>query len=158
SFFYVRNDSPMKTLDDIRGKKVAYSRPGSAAEAILLALKPERNIDFTAVSTGAMDATITMVMTNQIDVGFSAPPYGLDEIEKGQIRVLFSGDDVKSQRELTNRVIIASADFVKNKREIARKFLETLDRCIEWAYANPAESSKLYAEMNKITPAIAVKG
>jgi NitT/TauT family transport system substrate-binding protein len=157
SFFYVPTASPIKAIDDIRGKTVAFSRPGGSSEAILMALKAERNIEFTAISTGAMDATLTMTMTKQIDVGFSVPPAGLDAIEKGQIRVLFSGDDAKSQSKLTGRVIIANADFMKNRRAVAQKFLAVLDRCIDWAYANPAESSRVYADMNKVTPSIAAK-
>lgn len=157
SFFYVRSDSPLRTIDGIKGKTVAYSRPGSATEAILRGVKAERKIEFTATPTGAMDATFTMVMTRQLDVGFASPPGGLDRIDSGEIRVLFSGDDVQSQKHLTNRVTIASANFVQSKRGVAQKFLEVLDRCIEWAYANQAESSKMYAAMNKIEPAVAVK-
>src|SRR6185295_13251646 len=73
SYFYVPADSPLKTIDDIKGKTVAFSRPGGASEAILLALKAERKMEFTAVSTGALDATFTMTMSKQIDVGFSVP-------------------------------------------------------------------------------------
>ncbi len=157
SFFYVPADSPIKSIDDIKGKTVAYSRPGGASEAILLALKAERNMDFKAISTGAMDATFTMTMTRQIDVGFSVPPSGLDAVESGQIRVLFSGDDVKSQAKLTGRLIVAGAEFVKNRREVARKFLEVLDRCIDWSYANIDKSAPPYAAMNKVDAKIAAK-
>ena len=86
----------MKTIDDIKGKSVAYPRPGGASEGVLLGLKAERQIDFKAVATGAMDATFTMVMTKQIDVGYSILPNQLESVAKGDIRVLFSGDDVKS--------------------------------------------------------------
>lgn len=158
SYFYVPADSPLKTIDDIKGKTVAFSRPGGASEAILLALKAERKMDFKAISTGALDATFTMAMTKQIDVGFSVPPSGLDAVEKGQIRVLFSGDDVKSQAQLTGRVIIASNDFVTKRRAVAQKFMEVLDKCIDWSYSNIEESSKSYAALNKVTPSIAAKG
>jgi len=158
TFFYVPTASPIKSIEDLKSKSVAFPRPGGAGEAILLALKAERNIDFKAVATGGMDATFTMTMTKQIDVGYSVPPSQLDAAEKGQIRVLFSGDDVKSQRDLTGRVVIASADFVNNRRAVATKFMEVLDKCIDWAYANSAESAKMYATLNKIEPHIAEKG
>ena len=31
TYFYVRADSPLKTIDDIKGKSVAYPRPGGAS-------------------------------------------------------------------------------------------------------------------------------
>jgi NitT/TauT family transport system substrate-binding protein len=157
TYFYVRADSPLKTVDDIKGKSVAYPRPGGSSEGVLLGLKAERNIDFKAVATGAMDATFTMVMTKQIDVGYSILPNQLDAVAKGDIRVLFSGDDVKSQREISGRTIIASADFVKNQRATLEKFLRVLDGCIDWAYANEAESSKMYGALNKVDAATAAK-
>ncbi|MCO5072918.1 MAG: ABC transporter substrate-binding protein [Rhizobiaceae bacterium] len=158
SFFYVKADSPIKSMDDLAGKSIAYSRPGGASEAILLALKADRNIDLNLVTGGGMDATYTMAMTGQIDVGYAVPPTMLKEAEEGKIRVIFSGDDVESQRGMTQRLIIASDDFLSNRREVATKFLEVLDQCIDWAYANPEESLAYYAKLNKVDPAIAKKG
>jgi len=135
TFFYVPAESPIKSINDIAGKSVAYPRPGGAGEAILLALKAERKIDFKAVATGGMDATYTMTMTKQVDVGYSVPPSVLDQVGKGVVRVVFAGDDVQTLKPLTGRVIIASDDFVKNHRATAIKFMQTLDKCIDWAYA-----------------------
>jgi NitT/TauT family transport system substrate-binding protein len=157
TYFYVRADSPLKTVDDIKGKSVAYPRPGGSSEGVLLGLKAERQIDFKAVATGAMDATFTLVMTNQIDVGYSILPNQLDSVAKGDIRVLFSGDEVKKQRDISARTIIASADFVKNRRATLEKFMRVLDGCIDWAYAHEAESSKMYAALNKIDAPTAAK-
>jgi NitT/TauT family transport system substrate-binding protein len=158
SFFYVKADSPIKSMDDLAGKSVAYSRPGGASEAILLALEADRKIDLNLVNGGGMDATYTMAMTGQIDVGYAVPPTMLKEAEDGKIRVIFSGNDVESQRSMTQRLIIGSDDFVTNRRDVAIKFLETLDKCIDWAYANPDQSLEFYAKLNKVDPAIAKKG
>jgi len=158
TYFYVPADSPIKTIDDLKGKTVAFPRPGGASEALLLALKGERKLDFKPVATGGMDATFTMAMTKQVDVGYGIPPSGLDAVDGGKVRVLFAGDDVASQRNLTGRVNIASADFVKNRRATAVKFFQVLDNCIDWAYANIEESAKMYAALNKVSPAIAAKG
>lgn len=155
TFFYVPTASPIKTIEDMAGKKVAYPRPGGATEAVLLGLKAERKLDFTAVSTGGMDATRTMTMSGQVDVGYSIPPSGLDAVAKGEIRILFSGDVVESQREISARVNIASDDFVKNRRAVAEKFFKVLNSCIDWAYANLDESAKMYAALNKIDIATA---
>jgi NitT/TauT family transport system substrate-binding protein len=150
TYFYVPAKSPIKTVEDIAGKKVAYPRPGGATEAVLIGLKAERKLDFTAVSTGGMDATYTMTMTGQVDVGYSVPPSGLDAVAKGDIRVLFAGDIVASQRDISARVNVAHANFVKNRRDVAKKFFKVLDECIDWAYKNKDQSAKMYADINKI--------
>jgi NitT/TauT family transport system substrate-binding protein len=158
TFFYVRADSPIKSIDDINGKVVAFPRPGGSSEALLLGLRNERKLDLKLVATGGMDATFTMTMTRQVDVGYAIPPAVLEAAEKGQVRIIFSGAEVRSQRDITNRVIVASAAFLKNRRAVASRFLEVLDRCIAWTYANPTESAKMYAALNKVAAPIAAKG
>jgi len=158
TFFYVPKDSPIKSTKDLNGKSVAFPRPGGASEALLLAFKSDSKLDFKPVATGGMDATMTMTMTKQVDVGYSIPPSGLAAVDEGKIRVLFAGDDVKSQADITGRVIVVKADYLAKNRAVVAKFLETLDKCIDWAYANKAESSKFYGELNKVDAKIAEKG
>lgn len=158
TFFYVPTDSPIKSIDDLAGKSVAFPRPGGAGEAILLGLKAERKIDFKPVATGAMDATFTMTMSGQVDVGYSVPPSVLKEVKAGKVRVVFSGDDVASQRDLTGRLVIANADFIEKNRAATETFMKVLDQCIDWAYAHPAESADFYAKLNKIDGEVAQQG
>ncbi|MGE3148249.1 MAG: ABC transporter substrate-binding protein [Pseudorhodoplanes sp.] len=158
AFFYVLADSPIKSVSDLNGKTVAFSRPGGAMESLLLALKNDRKLDLKPVATGAMDATNAMVMTKQIDVGYAVVPNLLEEVEKNKIRVLFSSDDIESQRDLTGRVNIVHEEFLKKRRATAVKFFEVLDGCINWAYANLPEAAKMYAALNKISDRIAERG
>src|SRR5262249_8916700 len=89
TYFFVPSDSPIKTMDDIKGKSVAFPRPGGATEALLISLKNDNKIDFKAVATGGLDATFTMAMTKQVDVGYAFPPSVLDSVESGKVRVVF---------------------------------------------------------------------
>src|SRR6185312_6089230 len=45
------------------------------------------------VAMGGPAANITAVMTNQVDIGWSAPPFGLDQLDKGDIRMIATGND-----------------------------------------------------------------
>lgn len=155
TFMYVKADSPIRTIADLAGKKVAYPRPGGASEAMLLALKAERKMDFQLVATGGLDATHTMLMTNQVDVGYSFPPYGIERALKGETRILFAGDAAETQKNITNRVNIARTEFVKNRRAVAQKFMATLDSCVNWMYANPEPAAKMYADLSKVSIEVA---
>jgi ABC-type nitrate/sulfonate/bicarbonate transport system substrate-binding protein len=64
---------------------------------------------------------------------------------------------VKSQRNISGRTIIASADFVKNHRATLEKFMRVLDGCIDWAYSREDESSKMYGMLNKVDAPTATK-
>jgi NitT/TauT family transport system substrate-binding protein len=157
SFFYVRADSPIRGIEDLNGKSVAFSRPGSVSEQILLRLKKDRNLNFKTVSGGALDAIFVMTMTKQIDVGYSIPPSVLDVVERGQARVLFTGDVIASFRSITGRLTIARDDFIENRRPLVVRFLQVLNRCIEWMYANPAQAAKMYGALNNVSETIAAR-
>jgi NitT/TauT family transport system substrate-binding protein len=158
TYFYVPADSPIKSIADLQGKSVAFPRPGGASEAILLGLRDETKMNFKMVATGGMDATYTMTMTKQVDVGYAIPPSMLSQVQDGKIRVLFSGDDVAALKDVTGRVNIASTDFIQKRGAVAKKFLEVLDGCIEWSYRNLTEAAEMYAKLNKVDAAIAAKG
>jgi NitT/TauT family transport system substrate-binding protein len=149
-FMYVPKDSPIKTIKDMAGKTVAFPRPGGSTETMLVAFRNEQKIDFKLVATGGQDATRTMVMTKQIDVGYALPPDGVEALEKGEIRMLFSGDIVKSLRNISGRVNIASDSFLKNRRPVAIKFMQALNQCIDWMYTHKDEAVKRFAAINKI--------
>jgi NitT/TauT family transport system substrate-binding protein len=155
---YVTGNSPIKTYKDLAGKTVGFPRPGTAVESVLVALRDREKVDFKMTSTGAMDATRVLVMTHQIDAGYILPPFGLDAAEKGEIRIIFAGDEIESMRNITNRVIVAGTGFLETRRPVAVKFLQTLDQCIDWSYANQAEALKWYAKANNVSDVAAQKG
>ena len=157
SFFYVPADSPIKTIADLKGKSIAYSRPGSVSEVVLRDLSTEKRIEFKMVSGGALDAIFTMTMTRQIDVGYSVPPTAVDALRKGEIRMVFDGNANESQRDVVNRVAIANGNFVKNRRAVGAKFLTVLQDCIDWMYANRDEAMKMYAKLNHVDADIAAR-
>src|SRR3984957_2963492 len=68
-YWYVRSQSPLRTIADLNGKTIAYSLTGSSSHAALLALIQQYNLRATPVSTGSIQATVTQTMTGQGDGG-----------------------------------------------------------------------------------------
>jgi NitT/TauT family transport system substrate-binding protein len=154
-FFYVRADSPIKTLKDTTEKHtLSYSTSGSTTHNIVLGLGKELGIKAVPTSTGGMPATLTAVMSGQIDVGWGAPPFGLREIEDGKIRVVAGGNDVPSLRSQTIRVEVANANVLKNRKDAALRFVRAFRETLDWMYADP-EAIKMYAYAIKVPVAIA---
>ena len=88
TYWFVVANSPIKSLADASGKTISYSQNGSSSHTALLALLDQYKVDARPVSTGGHPATLTMVMTGQIDIGRGAAPFGLDLVEEGKIRVI----------------------------------------------------------------------
>src|SRR3954453_22586550 len=103
-YWYVRAESPVRKIEDLNGRTVAYSLTGSSSHAGLLALIAQYNLTAKPTSTGTIAATITQTMTGQVDVGFGAAPFGLNLVEDGKIRIIATGNDVVTLRSRTVRV------------------------------------------------------
>ena len=109
-YWFVKATSPIKTLKDLNGQTIAYSTAGSSTESVVRAFIKENSLTSAkAMSTGNAPATMTAVMTDQVDVGWASPPFGLKEIEEGQIRLLARATDAAIVRGQTIRTIVANA-------------------------------------------------
>ena len=71
-YWYARADAGIKTLKDAEGKTIAFSSPGSSSNLILLALLRQAGVNAKTLAAGGAPATLTQVMTSQIDVGWAA--------------------------------------------------------------------------------------
>ncbi|HET6221392.1 MAG TPA: ABC transporter substrate-binding protein, partial [Dongiaceae bacterium] len=92
-YWYAKTSSPIKTLQDTGGRTIAFSTQGSSTQSIVRAFIDEFKLTAKPTATGNPSATLTAVMTDQVDVGWASPPFGLKEIEGGQIRVVAKATD-----------------------------------------------------------------
>jgi NitT/TauT family transport system substrate-binding protein len=137
-YYFVRADSPVGK--DFAGvtpnMTLAYSTSGSGTHITALRFMKERGFTAKLTATGSVPATFTQVMSRQVDIGFSTPPFGLDAIEAGQIRLIALANDLPSVRNQTVRVIIANATDLARRREVYERFIRAYRETIEWMYAD----------------------
>lgn len=156
-FWYVKADSPVKSMRDLDGRTMGYSRPGSSTNLVALALAEHYKVKPRLVSTGGLPDTRTQVMSGQIDAGWSAPPFNLELANEGKVRIVARGSEVASLNEQTVRVNAASVRFLTERRDVARRFMKAYHESIEWAYANPEKAAAFYAGFAKVKPEIALQ-
>jgi len=154
AYWYVKADSPIKMVKDLEGKTIAFSRPGSSTNLMVLNLLSEQNIKAKPTPTGGPSGTMTQVMTGQIDVGWSVAPLGVKDITDGKIRVIVKAGMIKGMQDQTIRVNIANLESLKTKREALTKFMKVIAKSIEWAYSDPKVYED-YAKIAKVSPAVA---
>lgn len=157
-FWIVRADSPFKTIRDLDGKSVGFSRPGSSTHMIIQLASEHYKIKPNLVPVGGVPDSFTAVMTKQVDAGWSSPPYLLDRIEKGEIRIVFRGAELETTKTVTMRVNFANAGFYQRQTQTVKGFLRALKRSIDYMYDKPKETVALFAEFNKFSPSVAEAG
>jgi NitT/TauT family transport system substrate-binding protein len=155
-YWYVPAASPIRRIEDLNGKTVAYSLTGSSSHAALLALIAQYKLTAKLTSTGNIAATITQTMTGQVDVGFGAAPFGLDLVEDGKIRIIATGNDVASLRTRTVRVNVTSLADLHNRADAIARFNRAYQETVEWMYSDPA-ALKHYADYSQLPEQIVRK-
>jgi sulfonate transport system substrate-binding protein len=148
----VAENSPIKTIEDLRGKKVAYSRATNAQWLVIHALQSKgmtlKDIDSTflpqgtnllsALKAGVIDATA------YIDVPLAAYE------SQGARRIVDHGDlgfPIALQ-------FLASDDAIKNKKEAVAAYVHQLAKHLAWAHAHPEARADAVAKLLHLDPTV----
>src|SRR5947209_12914498 len=155
-YYFVRADSPVQK--DFKGVKsemtLAYSTAGSGTHITALRFMKEYGFNAKLVATGNVPATFTQVMSGQVDIGFSTPPFGLDALAEGRARLIALANDLPSVRNQTVRLIIANANDLTKRREVYDRFIAAYREAIDWMYSDP-RAIEAFAKYATISPATA---
>jgi NitT/TauT family transport system substrate-binding protein len=153
-FWYAAATSPIKSLKDTDGKTIAYSTNGSSTHGIVTAFMKQFDLKAKPVATGGPPATLTQVMSGQIDVGWSAPPFGLQQLDEGKIRIVASGNDATAFKSQTVRLLITNVQALQSKKALIDRYMRAYRETIDWMYSDPS-ALKVYADFVGISEAIA---
>jgi NitT/TauT family transport system substrate-binding protein len=145
-YWYVPAGSPLQSMRDAAGKTIAFSTVGASSHLEVLGFLKFYGIDAKPIGTGGTAATFTQVMSGQVDVGWSSPPFGLEAAQAGQIRIIARGSDLPYFRDQTIRLIVANADYLQQQPAIVRRFVQAYRDSLQWMYSTP-EGLAAYAAL-----------
>jgi NitT/TauT family transport system substrate-binding protein len=150
----VRKDSPIKTIKDLKGRKIGYTNPRSTSQALDIlmlkkaGLKPE---DAELVKTGGFGPMVAALELGQIDCAPVTEP--LWSKSKDKFRVLITG--AEALPPLDNVVGMATGEAMKNRGDFIRAVIRARRRAVEFMIAHPDEAGDLVAKDFNITPEVA---
>ena len=154
-FWYAQPSSNIHSLKDAGGKTIGFSEPGSSTDLALRALLQQAGMtNARPVPTGGIPATLTQVMSGQIDVGWSVPPASLQAVQDGKLVIVAHGNDAPEIRTETIRVNVANANALKTKREAMEKWGRAYVKSLDWAFSDP-KAIDYFAEGMKVPHALA---
>jgi len=154
-FWYVPANSPIKSLKDTDGKTIAYSTNGSSTHGIVTAFMKQYDLKAKPTATGGPAPTLTQVMSNQIDVGWSAPPFGLQQLDEGKIRIVAIGNDATIFKGQTVRLLITNTQTLQSRKPVIDRFMKAYRETIDWMYSDDPAALKTYADFVAIPLATA---
>ena len=142
SGYFVLDQSPIRSARDFIDKKVAVNTVGAHHEFVL------REYLARAGLTAAEIARVTLVVVppvsaelalrqGQVDVAVLGGVLREKALERGKLRSVFSDHDLFGT--FTAGSIVLRKDFLRDRPNAARHFVEATARAIEWARNTPRD-------------------
>jgi NitT/TauT family transport system substrate-binding protein len=151
-YWYVKADSPIKSIKDFDGKTIAYSTVGSSTHGVVTAFVEQYKLtNAKPTQTGGPAPTLTAVMSGQVDIGWAAPPFALDQLERKEIRQVATGNETFFKDQAV-RVIIANLQALQTRKDVIKRYIDGYRETVDWMYSDPA-ALKTYADFAGITEA-----
>ena len=148
AFWYVQANTPMRKIEDLAGKKVAYSRPGASSHMAVLAIadqiKAKGLKPAEPVSLGGIPEVYTALRTGQTDAAWSVAPFQLDRVEKGELRVVVKGDEIAAMKEITPRVHFVNTEFAGKNPEVMRGFFRAQQKALDYMFEHKEDTAKIW--------------
>lgn len=155
--FDVRNDSPIKTVEDLKGKVLATNQVGSAVDIAMRAmlakhhLKDRRDVTIIEVRFPDMEA---MLSEHKVDLIAAPAPFGFDPKLTAFAHPLFTQVQAIGRAQMIVRV--ARAGFLAKHRQVMVDFMEDYIHALRYLQdpAHHDEAVALAAQATKREPAL----
>jgi sulfonate transport system substrate-binding protein len=143
----VRQDSPIKTASDLKGKRLAGTRGGWGQFLIDATLEKSgyKLEEATFAPLGPVDAKIAL-LAGSIDAWAVWEPYISFATLKDKARVVADGQGLTP----TITFIVASDNAIATKRAAVQDLLQRLNKARLWSLDHLAEYAKNTAELTKL--------
>jgi NitT/TauT family transport system substrate-binding protein len=130
--YVVLKDGPIKTIDDIKGKRVATNAIGSASDNAMRIMLRKHGIqdgDFTTVEVNFANM-LPMLEENKVDMIGAMPQYLHQIAEAGKYRTIYTAGQARGPAQTIAWVM--RADFIKAHRPALVDFFEDHIRGVRW--------------------------
>jgi NitT/TauT family transport system substrate-binding protein len=153
----VRKDSPLKSLKDLKGKKVG-TFPGatsvSLARVIVGKKTDPKKVTFTEIPPANL---IGALAAGQIDAYFSPEPFGMIAVSQGVGRYLMKSPCtlLGLKRGIVGGGFAFSTKFVQERPEVAKKVKAAIEKGADFIKTNEQEARGFLVKYCQLPPPVA---
>ena len=154
--FLVKADSDVKTVADLKGRKIGVQANTSLIQFLLSDMLEGAGLavsDVKPVNTTSVPATLTAIDNGIVDCGFSLPPASTQVVEQGKMRVIY--DSTTSAPKLTEHALFVHAPFIESNGPVVERYVNAVAQAQSLVRRDPASAAKIYAKAAKIDPGFA---
>jgi NitT/TauT family transport system substrate-binding protein len=139
----VQPDQNLKTAADFRGKKIATPQLGNTQDISCRAWLIAGGLKITQLGGDAQvlptqnPDQLSMFQQKKVDAVWTVEPW-VSRLERES-----AGKILVDEKDVAATVLVSSAKFLREQRELAKKFAEAHAALTDWMVKNPDEAQKL---------------
>jgi len=150
----VRQDSPVKSIKDFKGRKIGYTNPRSTSQGLAMLLLDKAGLkagDAELVRTGGFGEGVAALDTGLVDV---APlPEPLLSQFQAKYRIVARASELLPP--LDNVVGVTTPNMAAQRGDFIRAVIRARRRAVAFMVANPDEAGEIVARDYMLSPAVA---
>jgi NitT/TauT family transport system substrate-binding protein len=151
--YFVSKDSPIKTVEDLKGKVLASNAIGGGLDIGIRAMLRKHHLDDkkdVTIIEGPFPAMLPMLAEHKADLVAAVPPFSFIGEAKGDVRTLFTLKDAIGTSEFIFDV--TRKGFIDKNRAALADFTEDWVRSLRWFLdpKNHDEAVKIVADYTKL--------
>ncbi len=149
-------DSPVHSLADLPGRKVAITSPRSVSEMLLLMELKAQGVDASKVervASGGYVNGLTMLESGAVSAAVLVEPLSI--IRAGRYRTVVAARDILPP--MTTSVGITTAAYASRHGDVLRHIIAGRRDAVEAVYADPANAARIVAKAYDLPGTIATQ-
>ena len=142
----VKPESPIKTIQDLKGKKIGYTNPRSTSQALDILLLEQAGLkpdDAELVKTGGFGEAVVALNLGAIDASAIADPVWSKN--KAQFRAVVTANDVLPP--LCNVIGVTTGEAAATKGDFIRAILRGRRKAVAFMSEHPDEAADIVAKV-----------
>jgi NitT/TauT family transport system substrate-binding protein len=149
-----KKGSPLHAIEDLKGKKVGFTAPGSVTNMLILMAFKARGIDpktVQLVPAGGIGANVSAVVNGAIDAGMSGEPIWAQNEDK--LQPVFWVKDVLPPA-MMQTVAVTTDEYAREGAAKLRAIIEARREGVAYIMAHPDEAAEITARAYNGDPAL----
>jgi NitT/TauT family transport system substrate-binding protein len=157
--FLVSPKSSIRSVKDLRGKKIGVSEPGSNSTyfgdlvARRSGLTPGK--DVTMINAGGPADAFTAMELGVVDAAWSAPPFSTKQIHASKARLLVDSGTLTPH--WVDTALVTKQEFIDSNPDVLRKWIAAVGKAIDLIRSDPAAAGRAWSKTVPLDPAVTTK-
>ena len=145
--YLVKPNSPIKTPDDLKGKKVGVSDPTALATYFASVMVRDAGLkpsDVTFVNVKSVSDSATALDQGIVDVAWSAAPLAIQLVNDRKARSIFDASD--KHADFITSVLISDTGFIEENRDVVQRLVDVVQKSCQFVNDSPTEAAAIWSK------------